>query len=212
MMPRFCLALVTAKSVSGEKRKLPNIWSFVLLASVLLSGCDKSSPRLDRLFSLRIQTTDLPDGWYREKGGIGDRDSESEGIISRWVQFRGVPEAELPGVLVIHELIDYPDLDQATTAYGEIVEEAFPVEEWIWPEQIQLYRGADQFYLACLDIQAAYEDADERYWGMYHCTAVGRYGSTISLLYVSVFQDQWLTFEDLQRLLEAADARIADQP
>lgn len=215
MMHRFRLVSLVANGLQWEREKLLGFLAIVLFSGALLAGCGDvchPNPRLERLFPLFIRTTDLPSGWHREGGGIGDRDRESEGIISRWVQFRGVPERELLGVLVWQELIDYPDFDQAAQAYAQIVEEEFPVEEWTWPEQVRFESKADQFRLACLDVQATYVDVDERYWGSYHCTAVGRYGSIISVIYANVFKDQWLTFDDLQCLLEVADTRLASQP
>lgn len=212
MMHRVQLVLPVVKRLRDERKKLLDFWSIALFISVLLVGCGEPNPRLEHLFSLRIRTTDFPPSWHRESGGIGDRERESEGIISRWVSFRGAPEEELLGVLAWQELIDYPDLGQAAHAYTEIVEEEFPVEEWTWPEQIQFESRADQFRLACLDVQATHVDVDERYWGMYYCTAVGRYGTIISVIHVNVFKDEWLTFTDLQRLLEAADTRLASQP
>jgi hypothetical protein len=195
------------------KVKGPNTWALILLISMLLAGCIESSPRLERLFSLQVRTTDLPSGWFTDGVGIGDRNRENEGIISRWIQFRGVPEAVFPTVLVIHELTDYPDVEQATTAYGETVEEIFPVEDWTWPKQIVLVNRAEQFRLACLERRVDnHERVDEYFQGAFHCKAIGRYGTIISIIYANVFQDQWLTFEDLQRLLEAADARLANQP
>lgn len=190
------------------KGKFMALLSSMLLLAMFLVSCGKSDPRLDRLFSLRIQASDLPTGWQREKGGIGDRDSKDEGVISRWVQFRGAPEKEILGVLVSQELTDYPDIDQATSAYAEIVKEIFPVEDWTWPEQVVLVSQADQFRLACFEQYVSNYD-DQRLKGSYYCRAIGQYGTTISVIYANVFQDQWLTFEDLQHLLEAADARLA---
>jgi hypothetical protein len=215
MMRRFRLVSLIAEGLRREREKFLSFLAITLFTSALLAGCGDvchPNPRLERLFSLFIHTTDLPSGWHREGGGIGDRDREGEGIISRWVSFRGVPEKVFPTVLAWQELIDYPDLDQATSAYGEIVEEEFPVEEWIWPEQIQFESKADQFHLACLERRVdIHGEIDERFRGSYHCRAVGRYGSIISVLHANVFKDQWLTFSDLQPLLEAADTRLASQ-
>jgi len=212
MMYRLRFVSLVAERLQWGREKLLVFLAIALFSSALLTGCGKPNPRLERLFPLFIHTTDLPSGWYRDEGGIGPRDREGEGIISRWVQFRGVPEKEFPTVLVIQELIDYPDLDQAVRAYAEIVEEEFPVEKWTWPEQIQFESKADQFRLACVERRIdIHGEVDERFRGSYHCTAVGRYGSIISVIYANVFKDQWLTFKDLQRLLEAADIRLASQ-
>jgi hypothetical protein len=210
-MHKFQLALRISKRLKCEEKRLQGLLGIALLLGVLIVACIESDSRLDRLFSLHIETTDLPEGWYRNKGGIGDRDRKSEDTISRWVAFQGVPEQEMLGVFVRHELTDYPDPDQAIRAYTEIVKEEFPVKEWTWPEQVHFESRADQFRLACLEWQMGIYD-DERLRGSYSCRAVGQYGTIISVIYANVFQDQWLTFEDLQRLLEAADARLASQP
>jgi hypothetical protein len=211
-MSRGCLRLPVTRKLWCDRGKLLGLSSMALLISILLTGCIESSPRLDHLLSVQIQTTDLPAGWFVDGVGTGDRDREDEGILSRWIQFRGVSEAVFPSVLVIHELTDFPDLDQATNAYVEIAKGEFPVEEWVWPEHVHFDSQADQFRLACLDVQANYADVGERYYGMYHCTAVGQYGTIVSVIYASVFKDQWLTFADLQHLLKAADVRLAGQP
>jgi hypothetical protein len=205
-----CIPLVVRR-LWYKKARLLKVCSIALFVSAFLAGCVESSPRLERLFSLHIRTTDLPSGWYHDAGGRGDRDRENEGIVSRWVQFRG-SRTKLAGVLVSQELIDYPDLDLATESYAEIAGQEFPAENWIWPEHIQFESKADQFRLACLAVEAIDGELDNVYAGMHHCTAVGRYGTLVSVIYANVFRDQWLTFDDLQRLLEAADARLADQP
>ncbi len=194
MMRRFRLVSLIAEGLWREREKFLSFLAITLFTSALLTGCGgvcHPDPRLERLFPLFITTSDLPSGWHREGGGIGDRDREGEGIISRWVSFRGVPEKVFPTVLAWQELIDYPDFDQATSAYAEIVEEEFPVEEWTWPEQIQFESKADQFHLACLERRVdIHGEVDERFRGSYHCRAVGRYGSIISVLHANVFKDR----------------------
>jgi hypothetical protein len=197
----------------GEGEKLLMAWGSILFISMLVTGCVESNPRLEDLFLLQVRTADLPSDWFVDGVGIGDRNKESDRIISRWIQFRGVPEAVFPTVLAIHELTDYPDLDQATCAYAEIVKEEFPVQDWTRPEQVHFESQADQFRLACLERRVdIHDNLDERFKGSYFCRAVGQYDTTVSVIHANVFKDQWLTFEDLQRLLEAADARLAEQP
>jgi hypothetical protein len=210
-MYRVGFVLPVIKKLPWDREKLLGLSSIALLIGALLAGCRiQSSPRLERLLSLQIRTADLPSGWFVDGVGIGDRDKENEGILSRWIQFRGVPEAVFPTVLAIHELTDYPDLDQATSVYAEIVKKEFPVQDWAWPEQVHFASQADQFRLACLERHVdIHDNVDERFRGSYHCKAVAQYGTIISVIYANVFKDQWLTFEDLQHLLEAADARLA---
>jgi hypothetical protein len=38
----------------------------------------------------------------------------------------------------------------------------------------------------------------------------GRYGTVASTIHANVCQDEWLTFENLQHLPEATDARLAN--
>jgi hypothetical protein len=215
MMHRFQLVSLVAKGLQGGREKLLGFLAIALFSGVLLAGCGDvchPDPRLEHLFPLFITKSDLPVGWYGVGGDIGRRDRENEGIIARQVKFAGVPEEEFPSVLVSQELIDYPSPDQATHAYTEIVEEEFPVKEWAWPEQIRFKSKADEFHLACLERRVdIHGEVDERFKGSYFCRAVGRYGSIISVLHANIFKDEWLTFEDLQRLLEAADTRLASQ-
>jgi hypothetical protein len=213
MMRRFRLVSLVARGLKWERERLLGFLGIALFGGALLTGCGDMchpNPRLERLFPLFITKSDLPVGWYRVGGDISRRDRENEGVIARQVKFAGVPEEEFPSVLVSQELIDYPDLGQAARAYAEIVEEEFPVEKWTWPEQIQFESKADQFRLACVERRIdIHGEVDERFRGSYFCRAVGRYGSIISVLHANVFKDQWLTFDDLKRLLEAADTRLA---
>jgi hypothetical protein len=210
-MYRVGFVLPVIKKLPWDREKLLGLSSIALLIGALLAGCSiESSPRLEHLFSLQIRTTDLPSGWSVDGVGIGDRDRENEGVISRWISFRGVPEEVFPTVLAWQELINYPDLEQATNAYDEIVEEEFPVEEWVGPEQVHFESQADQFRFACLERRVdIHDNVDERFRGSYFCRAVGQYGTIISVIHANVFKDQWLTFDDLQHLLETADARLA---
>ena len=98
-----------------------------------------------------------------------------------------------------HELIDYPSITEAANAYTEITTALFPTEDWTWPEQVGLNSQADQFRVAC---RAASPENS-------HCSSVAQYGNLISVIHANVFQDKWLTIKDLERLLEAVDARIA---
>jgi hypothetical protein len=171
-----------------------------LLASALLVACtNEANERAARLFDLYLRASDLPPGWQRGRGSIGHWDQERKGIISRSISYHGVPEQQVLGVLVTHELIDYPSAAQAGDAYAEIVGEVIPNEAWTWPEQVNLKSQADQFRLACR--RASSQTTS--------CGSVAQYGNFVSVIYANVFEDKWLTWEDLERLLGSVDTRLA---
>ena len=212
MRRAFSLLSIGPKCEEDSERLLVLV-KVAVLAVAILTACDffYEDPRVMRLFPLFISTSDLPSGWWRTGGGIGD--AEGEGVISRWVQFQGAPEEEFPSVLVWQELADYSDPEQAARTYAERVAAHFPTENWIWPEQVDFHSRADQFHFACLEGQIRTFDGTHEHVRPYHaCTAIGQYGSIVSVLHANVFEDEWLTFEDLQHLLELADTRLASQP
>jgi len=182
--------------------------NLVLLVGALLQGCvNGSSDRLDRLFALQLRTSDLPPGWQYARGAIGEWDQESKGILSRTVVFLGVPERQRAGVVISQELIDYPSAAQAENAYPDIVQAEIPTKSWSWPEQVNFRSQADQIQVACV------QDPDSA--GTTWCRSAAQYGNYISVIWANVFEEQWLTMEDLERLLESVDARMAaarDQP
>ena len=184
------------------------ILSLLVLGCLLLAGCTSdANDRATRLFSLLLRASDLPPCWQRTRGVIGDWDQESKGIISRSVGFRGVPEQQRGDVLVSQELINYPSAAQAGEAYPSIVRVVIPTKSWSWPEQVSFRSQADQLQVACVQDP----DSPETTW----CSGVAQYGSFISVVRANVFEEQWLTMEDLERLLESVDARMAaarDQP
>jgi len=160
-----------------------------------------ANDRAIRLIALLLRASDLPPGWQRDHGGIGNLDREREDIVSRFVSFRGVPERQRAGVLVWQELIDYPSNPQAKDAYTDILRNEIPSEAWTWPEQVSFEYQADELEVTCL----AQPSAPETTW----CRSVAQYGNFVSIIYANVFEEQWLTMEDLERLLESIDKRMA---
>jgi len=212
MMKRAFLLLSVAPKREEDSKRLFALVTVVVLAVVILTACDflYEDPRVKHLFPLFITTSDLPSGWWRTGGGIGD--AQGEGVISCWVQFQGVPEEEFPSVLVSQELADYSNPEQATRAYAQQLAAYFPTKNWVWPDQIEFHSQADQFHLACLKGKIRTFDGMHEHIRPHHaCTAIGQYGSIVSVLHANVFENEWLTFEDLQRLLETADTRLASQ-
>ena len=179
---------------------------FLLFVSLLLMACNNdANQRAKRILALQLRAADLPQGWQRTRGAIGDWDQEREGIISRSIGFLGAPEEQEVGALVTQELIDYPSTTQAGDAYQEIVADVIPNEGWTWPEQVSFQSQADQINLACR--RASPENS--------RCRSVAQYGHYISIIRANVFTDQWFTMEDLGRLLASIDARMAaarDEP
>lgn len=191
------------------KMHLALTFGAVLLSS-LLASCVASNKRVEQVFPLFIQSSDLPAGWYYDKttGGVGRWGNEGTGTVSRFVQFRGTRDRNLLEVHVIHEVNLFPDADKAATSFARILKKETPTEDWVWPEQVAFDSKADQFSLVCLDLQSILTDGNghrETHW----CTAVGRYGTVVSIIEANIFEDQWLTFNDFERLLTMADARLA---
>ena len=196
-----------------RKKRLHHIeihWTafLLILLSVLLIGCaNDSNDRLERLFDLRLSASDLPAGWQLAHGGRGRLDQEREGVLSRSVFFRGVPERQRADVFVRQELIDYPSANQAADTFADIVRMEIPNNGWSWPEQVDFPYRTDQIEVACT------QDPDSP--GTTWCRSVAQYGNFVSIIYANVFEDRWLTMEDLERLLESIDKRMAaarDQP
>ena len=207
MMHQDCRTEISTNKWFQGKTSLSMI-SLLLLVGALLQGCaDGFNERLDRLFSLQLRASDLPSGWQRERGVVGRWDEEDKGILSRTVGFLGVPERQRAGVLVTQELIDYPSAAQAEDAYPDIVQAEIPVKSWTWPEQIGFRFQADQIQVSCAQDVDSPETTS--------CRSVARYGNYVSIIWANVFEEQWLTMDDLERLLESVDARMAaarDQP
>jgi hypothetical protein len=173
---------------------------FLLFVSSLLVACNNdANERARRILDLQLRASDLPPGWQRTRGAIGDWDQEREGIISRSIGFLGAPEEQEVGALVTQELIDYPSTTQAGDAYQEIVSDVIPNEAWTWPEQVDFQPQADQIHLACR--RASPENS--------RCRSVAQYGHYISIIRANVFTDKWFTMKDLDRLLESIDTRLA---
>ena len=183
------------------------ILSLLLLASVLLTGfTSDANERATRIFALQLRASDLPPGWQRDHGGRGKLDQEREGVISRFVSFGWGSDLQRAGVFVRQELIDYPSTNQAADAFADIVRVQIPSDAWTWPEQVDFRYQADKLEVACLQPSSL-----ETTW----CTAFAQYGNFVSIIYANVFEDRWLTVEDLERLLESIDKRMAatrDQP
>ena len=178
------------------------ILGLLLLASALLPACTSdANERATRIFALLLRASDLPPGWQRDRGGRGRFDHESEGIISRFVVFLQAPERQGAGAPVWQELIDYPNTNQAADAFAGIVRIEIPDNGWTWPEQVDFPYRADKLEVACVPQPSSPETT----W----CTSIAQYGNYISVIYANVFEEQWLTMEDFERLLVAADARLA---
>jgi len=184
------------------------IFSLLVAGSVLLVGCTSdANDRATRLIALLLRASDLPPGWQRDRGGRGRLDQEREGIISRFVVFLRVPERQRAGAPVWQELIDDPNTNQAGDTFADIVRMEIPNNGWTWPEQVDFPYRADQIEVACT------QDPDSP--GTTWCTSVAQYGNFVSIIYAHVYEEQWLTMEDLERLLESIDKRMAaarDQP
>jgi hypothetical protein len=176
------------------------IYLGVLAIFAFTTGCDllpRQDPRLEHLFTLFIEPSDLPQGWRHDWSGI----EEVEGAMSRTYLFRGSNDPDKLHVNVSQQLTMYPDATSAAAAYPDWVSAHFPTQTWKPPLQITFRSRADQFDLKCMDFCVNGHLT-------HSCTALGRYGNVISLIYANVFDDKWLTFEDFEHLLERADERL----
>jgi hypothetical protein len=194
---------IRANDPLGKERPWPTVarvFFFLLLVSVLLLGCTSdANERAHRITTLYLRASDLPPGWQRSDGGIGDWDQEREGVISRSLSYYGAPRDQVLGVLVTHELVDYPSATQAKDAYPKVVQAEIPTEAWTSPDQVHFESQADQIRIACLPASAQTT----------LCRSVAQYGNYISIIYANVFTDKWLTMQDFERLLESIDTRLA---
>jgi hypothetical protein len=76
--------------------------------------------------------------------------------------------------------------------------------DWTYRSEI-----ADQFRLACGNMKAGDTTDSEGEW--LHCTALGRYGRYLSEFSTRVSEEHGMTQGELQRVLEAIDARMVEQ-
>jgi hypothetical protein len=181
-----------------QQRRL--VYLTLLAIFAFTTGCSllpRQDPRLEHLFTLFIEPSDLPQGWRHDWSGI----EEVEGAISRTYLFRGSNDPDKLYVNVSQQLAMYPDAASAAAAYPGWVSREFPTAVWNPPPQLTFQSKADQFDLKCMDVHI-----NDRL--THSCRALGRYGDVISSIYANVFEDEWLTFEDFERLLERADERL----
>jgi hypothetical protein len=192
---------VMMSSLLNKTFRRRSLFYISLLAIVTFAiGCSvlpAQDPQLERLFPLFIGLSDLPPGWQRGRAKIED----VEGAISRTYFFLGSEDPDKLYVAVSQQLAIYPDVARATTAYPGWVSREFPTAVWNPPPQLTFQSKADQFDLKCMDVHI-----NDRL--THSCRALGRYGDVISSIYANVFEDEWLTFEDFERLLERADERL----
>jgi hypothetical protein len=189
----------SALNKAFRRRGLVYLGILVIIASIGCSVLPLEDPRLDRLFSLFIDLSDLPPGWHRGMARI----ESVEGAVSRRYFFLGSDDPDKLYVAVSQQLAIYQDAAGAAAAYPRWVSEEFPAPDWKPPPQLTFQSKADQFDLKCMDVHI-----DGRL--THSCTALGRYGDVISLIYANVFEDKWLTFADFERLLQRADKHLAE--
>lgn len=167
----------------------------------LLSGClfTKPSETEERIFRVMAQLSDFPQGWRR----VNSRVENAEGVQKRVWFYAGPPDTEKHAVLVSHHIGVYIDSDAAQNAYPSVVTEEFPTARWTSPARWSYQSPvADQFQIKCMQVQVGGVPTSS-------CRVIGQYGDMISVLYANVFEDQWFTWEDMERVLKAIDERMA---
>ena len=79
----------------------------------------------------------------------------------------------------------------------------YPTASWISPEHLN-YESmvAEQFRIGCIAVKIEGVPA-------HSCKVIGQYEDMISILYANIFEDQWFTWQDMERVLRAIDDGMA---
>ena len=144
----------------------------------------------------RIMPADLPAGWRL----AGESYDDIPGALTAFtVAYNGAPGKSW--VKVSQQVTIYPNVTSAAMAYQETLQ-SFS-KSWISPPGLTFTGNADEMYITCIP---AYIDGLH----IYSCVAVGLYGDTLSTLWANVFEEQWLTMGDFEKVLEAMDRRVLE--
>jgi len=172
------------------------------LGTGLVNLLERSLPTLTpletRFQESFIKAEDLPLGWHRDRRGIWTE--KVAGAEARSLVFYGTWDPDKTWVNVGQEIILYPDLEAAASAYEKRL--ADYTESWCTPSNLDFTSHADQVQVLCF--------TGATINGVHHhsCDAVGLYGDMLVILGANVFEDRWLTRQDFRAVLEAMDRRI----
>jgi hypothetical protein len=151
-----------------------------------------------------LQETDLPAGWFQDYYGV----DLVEGDTVYAVSFRKTDDPDLDYIFVAQEIILYDSELQAEYAFGEKWKESEPsLVIGQPPAEIDFKSKADEFSIGCLYSTTALQPEN-------FCSSVARYDRLISILYTKTWdeddEEQWFTWADFERTLEAMDRRALD--
>lgn len=155
------------------------------------------SPDLELLFDVKLQVEDLPPGWVREGASF----VETPGGEGRGFGFvlASAPQ-ELSWVRIGELVFVYESEELARERYSEEVELFSLSGMWEEVPELMFSHHADEIEVACMETSVNRVRHQS-------CTAVARYGQVVTVIMASVFEDQWLTMDEFQGVLEAADRR-----
>jgi hypothetical protein len=150
-----------------------------------------------------LKESDLPSGWYRDYFNV----KVVEGDLVYVAGFRVTDEPGLDYIFVGQDIILFENEPQAEKRYRESYIKYATANSAVQPKEIRFQSEADEFSVGCnysnIDIQP------ENF-----CGAVGRYGRLVSVLYTKTWdeddEEQWFTWGDFQRALEAMDRRALE--
>jgi len=152
--------------------------------------------RIHRSFLL---DADLPAGWFRAH--FETIEVEKDTIYSVVFLARDQPGLEN----LTHQIVLYPDEIQAQTAFrGEWIQSRQNIHYRETIPETSFQSRADEFKIGCL-----YDTSE--LWSQNLCIGVARYDRLISILTAIVYdEEQWFTWADFERVLEAMDRRALE--
>jgi hypothetical protein len=164
------------------------------------------NPDEQRILSSFLIVPDLPEGWFRD---YFDTEVIEEGdtvYVEVLRPIEVIDQPQLDYIFVSQEIVLYENESQAKEGYQEQLQPMLALEPEA-PVDINFQSLADESRVGC-----AYSTIDIQPENV--CTAVARYDRLISILTAKVWdkddEDQWFTWTDLERVLNAMDRRALE--
>lgn len=185
---------------------------FVLLCMVIIVACHCSEilsedQDLQRINDSFLTSDDVPEGWFLDYYSRKLR----EGVTVHYIQFRPdevKDQPELDFIFVAQEIAVYARETEAKAAYQEKWKRTMPcIVMGQKPSEINFQSGADEFEIGCLYSTLVTQPEN-------FCEAVARYDRLILHLILKTWdeddKEQWFTWADFERVLEAMDRRALE--